>query len=163
MNLSKVKLTEEEEDVLRLGLNFVPTPRKVPYFDYIAGIETALHRAKLPQDTAEEVKAKVCCLFQNTPKPKPNLSTPQLKAINSLKKRDDIVIMKADKGNATVVMDKGDYHQKCCVLLQPPTYLPLPRDPTTRVERRVTEVLSDLKKKGSMDKMLFQKLRPSLS
>lgn len=45
-NLSKVKLTEEEEDVLRLGLNFVPTPKKVPYFDYIVGIDTALRKAK---------------------------------------------------------------------------------------------------------------------
>ena len=53
---------------------------------------------------------------------------------------------------------KENYHQKCCTLLQPPTYLPLPGDPTTKVERRVTEVLSDLKKKGSIDKNLFYKL-----
>ena len=164
VNLSKVKLIEEEEDVLRLGLNFVPTPRKVSYMDRIAGIEMALHRAKLPQDTAEEIRAKVCSLFRNTPKPKQNLSTSQFKAIKSLKKRDNIVIMKADKGNATVVMDKENYHQKCCALLQPPTYLPLPGDPTTKVEGGgVTEVLSDLKKKGSIDKNLFYKLKPSLS
>ena len=71
--------------------------------------------------------------------------------------------MKADKGNGTVMMDKDSYHQKCSALLQPPTYLPPPRDPTTKVERRVTEVLSDLKKKGSIDKTLFYKLRLSLS
>ena len=144
-------------------LNFVPTPKKVPIMDHIAGVEAALQRTKLPQDTSEEIRAKVCCLFRNTPKPKPNLSTSQAEAIKSLRKRDDIVILKADKGNATVLLDKEDYHQKCCELLQPPTYLPLPRNPTSRVERRVTEVLNDLKKKGALDKTLFQKLKPSLS
>ena len=138
VNLSKATFTDDEEDILRLGLNFVPTPKKVPIMDHIAGVEAALQRAKLPPDTSEEIKAKVCCLFRSTPKPNSNLSTSQHKAIKSLRKRDDIVILKADKGNATVILDKDEYHQKCVALLQPPTYLPLTRNPTSRVERRVT-------------------------
>ena len=38
-------------------------------------------------------------------------------------KKESIVILKADKGNATVVMDREEYHQKCLALLQPPTYV----------------------------------------
>ena len=163
MNLSNTVLSEEEEDVLRLGLNFVPTPKAVPHIDHIAGVEAALQRAKLPLETSEEVRAKVCSLLKTTPKPEKNLSVPQLKAIRSLRKRDTIAILKADKGNATVVMNREDYHQKCLTLLQPPTYVPLTRDPTSRVERRVTEVLKDLKTKKFIDKVLFDKLRPSLS
>ena len=36
-----------------------------------------------------------CCLFRNTQRPEPNLSTSQLQAIKSLWKRNDIVILKA--------------------------------------------------------------------
>lgn len=57
-------------------------------------------------------------------------------------------------------MNKEEYHRKCCELLQPPTYLALPRDLTPKVERRVTEVLTDLKK--CIDKTLFYKLKPTL-
>ena len=56
-----------------------------------------------------------------------------------------------------------DYHQRCFELLQLPTYVPLPRDPTPRVERRVmvTNVLKNLKKKA-IDSSLFDKLKPTL-
>ena len=56
----------------------------------------------------------------------------------SLKKREDIVIMKADKGNATVVMDKEQYDEKLKDILQPPTYKRINRDPTSKTVKRVT-------------------------
>lgn len=76
------------------------------------------------------------CMLSKAPDNKEDHShsISQRKAITSLNKWDDAVILKADKGNATVVMDKSEYHQKCCGLLQAPSYLPLPRDPTPKVE-----------------------------
>ena len=44
------------------------------------------------------------------PKPPKTL----LKSINKLKKRDDIVITKPDKGSGVVVMDKSDYVRLLC-------------------------------------------------
>ena len=91
------------------------------------------------------------------------MSVEQLKALKSLKKREDIVILKADKGNATVVMKSEEYHQKCLALLQPPTYVPLSRDPTSKVERRIMDIIKDFKTKKYISKELFHKLKPSLS
>ena len=45
------------------------------------------------------------------------------------------MILKADKGNATVVMDKNEYHGKCQEMLQPPTYFPLGK--RLRIELRI--------------------------
>ena len=105
VNLSSATLSANEE-VLRLSPKFAPSPRKIPYMDIAAGVEAALHYAKLPKEVCEEVTSRA---LQHTPKPKRNLSNLQQTALRSLKK--DNVILKSDKGNATVVMDK-DYHQK---------------------------------------------------
>ena len=81
------QLTIDEEDVLRLGLKFAPSPKTTPYMDFVAGIEEAPFHAKLPQEYAEEIKGKVCSLFRKTPRPNKNLSPAQLKAIKSIKER----------------------------------------------------------------------------
>ena len=70
--------------MLRLVLNFVPTPKAVPYLDHIAGVEAALTKAKLPRETSQEIKTKVSSLFRNTPKPDSNVTTTQQKAISQL-------------------------------------------------------------------------------
>ena len=58
-------------------------------------------------------------------------------------------------------MDKEEYHKKCLALLQQPTYVPLPKDPTAKVERRVMEVLKQLQKEKAIDKTLLERLRPN--
>ena len=66
--------------------------------------------------------------------------------------------MKADKGNATVVLDKGSYGEKCEALLQPPTYKKLTKDPTHKYNRKITELLKDLKTAKHINKVLFDRL-----
>ena len=78
----------------------------------------------------------------------------------SLKKREDIVIMKADKGNATVVMDKEQYDEKLKDILQPPTYKRINRDPTSKTVKRVTDTLKSLLVKHNITPTLFDKLKP---
>ena len=83
------------------------------------------------------------------------------RALGSLKKNDSIVILKADKGNATVVLDKGSYGKKCEAFLQPPTYKKLTKDPTHKYNRKITELLKDLKTAKYINKVLFDRLKPS--
>ena len=40
-NRVAVRLTKHQEEVLQLGLNFVPTPRRIPVKDFVASVETA--------------------------------------------------------------------------------------------------------------------------
>lgn len=78
INMSKSILSEEEV-VLRLGLNFVHTPKTIPHMDHVTGVELTLKRAKLLLETSEEVRAKVCSVLKSAPKPEKNLAVSQLR------------------------------------------------------------------------------------
>ena len=160
MNISKEKLTTEEEDFLKFGLNFAPTPRNIPYIEFVAGIESAMHKAKISKDMSKELTSRICLAINKSQKPECNMLTSQCKALKSLKERKNIVILKADKGNATVIMDKEEYNKKCLSMLQPPTYLELSKDPTMKIERKVTEVLINMKKEKLITSSMFDRLRP---
>ena len=94
VNMSKKPLSKSEE-VLKLGLNFAPTPRKPPIIDFVTGVEVAAEKAKLTREHADEMKNHVCdILKKKNRRPTDNLTTPQRKALTSLKKREDIVQIK---------------------------------------------------------------------
>ena len=60
---------------------------------------------------------------------KPNLSRMQHKTLKSLKDDTNFVIFAADKGRATVVMDKEDYSRKMMTVLDDGKYSTVKRDP----------------------------------
>ncbi len=109
INKSSIALLPEEKEVLGLGLNFAPTPKRVPVIDILAGVEVATRRARLQVEVSEELRARICSVIKNTKVSQNNMKPSQHQAIASLKRNDTIVIVKADKGNATVVLDKSDY------------------------------------------------------
>ena len=49
---------------------------------------------------------------KNSKPPKSNITSKERTALNSLNKDKDIVILKADKGRTTVVLNRSDYEQK---------------------------------------------------
>ena len=112
VNLSNTISDKDKEEVLKLGPKFAPAPKRIPYTDIAAGVEAATHKAKLSSEVAEELTARVCAAVQKAPQPEKNLTGQQLRAVGSLKKkRESIVILKADKGNATVMMNREEYHR----------------------------------------------------
>ena len=74
---------------------------------------------------------------------------------------DDVIILPADKGNATVVMSKEEYDRKIMALLDTPTYRRLPRDPTASQESKISWTLLKLKKEKKLPLRVYDKLRPS--
>ena len=60
------------------------------------------------------------------------------KALKRLKTDENIVILPADKGRVTVVMDKTDYNDKMDTLVNDKqTYEVLKRDPTPALQRKL--------------------------
>ena len=49
--------------------------------------------------------------------PSANIHLEEAKSVKELAKDDDIVILPADKGRATVVMDRSDYSAEMLVML----------------------------------------------
>ena len=67
-----------------------------------------------------------------------NLTSRGRHALKSLKKRNDIVIKSADKGSATVVMDRDWYINECLRQLNDTKfYRPLDNDITDDIQKRV--------------------------
>ena len=84
----------------------------------------------------------------------------ELHALRRLRNDKDIVILPADKGRVTVVMDKKDYTDKMDSLVNDKqTYEPLKRDPTPALQRRLNGKLLDLKKTETIDIQLYYRLR----
>ena len=73
------------------------------------------------------------------------------------------MIIKADKGNATVVLNRQDYEDKLNTMLEDGTYRKLKKNPTSKIERQISEALKECEKKGNMTKECRLKLTPRTS
>ena len=81
-------------------------------------------------------------------------------ALKRLKTDENIVILPADKGRVTVVMDKTDYYDKMDTLVNDKqTYEELKRDPTPTLQRKLNSKLLDLKKTDVFDIQRYNRLR----
>ena len=82
-------------------------------------------------DEGEVFRNEVLGSLRSAKCPKPNLSRQELQALTDLKRNSDIMILPADKGRATVVLDKVEYDEKVRQMLSDEkTYEKLKRDPT---------------------------------
>ena len=81
--------------------------------------------------------------------------------MKQLRTNTSIHILQADKGNATVIVDKTNYNNKIQELLNTGTYAKLQKDPTPAIERRFNQKLLALHKNNILSKPLYFKLRSS--
>ena len=146
--------------VLQKGLNFAPAPSSVPIPRIIASVERGL--AKLPDDQAEQARKLVAGVLARARPPPSNLPPEVLKALRSLRDLDDVFFLPADKGMATVVIDREQYDAKIMELLSDErTYRLMKKDPCIALERKLNSLLLQLKKKGSLPADLYNRLRSS--
>lgn len=94
--------------------------------------------------------------------PTTNVTSAESKAIRDLQRDDTIMILPADKGKATVVMDKIEYERKIETMLSDTnTYVRIPHDPAPALERRMNAFLLSLKKARVLPDALYYRLRSS--
>ena len=160
-NLSERSLTESETNVLALGLNFAVAPKAVPVVDIIAAVECTAN--ELPEETALEFRVEVKKCLQNAKKPRSNLSKEQREALKKLKEDESIVILPADKGNATVIMNKEDYEKKMEDILDGSDYAVVKANPTPKLEKKLNGLLRELWEKEEINKTGYDRLRATYS
>ena len=158
VNLSKKSLDEHQTRVLEYGLNFAIAPSRIPIKEIVSSTESLSRRLDRVTGTKlrEEVKR---CLDRAKP-PKSNLSGRERDALRSLQRDDSIVVLPADKGNATVVMDRTSYNSKMMELLSDGSYKVLNRNPTTGIEKRVEDNLKKVFRNGHLEEALYKTLVP---
>ena len=91
-------------------------------------------------------------LLQHRKKHYDNLMKEERQALSSLRAKTDIVIKKADKGSATVVMSREDYIFKfMCPLDDREHYRKLNEDPTIIFLQEIETYLSEMVSRHSID------------
>ena len=86
---------------------------RIPVPEIIIAVEEGLSKinsndAKLSRNPGVLNKAIV---------PRSNITPEEIKAMKDLQKDDSIIILPADKGKATVILDKVDYDRKITTML----------------------------------------------
>ena len=130
VNPSKTSLHDSELEVLRKG---VPTPSRIPVSQIVTSVERGL--SKVPEEEAIIAHRHICSVLLRARLPPSNLPPPLHNVLNNLK-RGDVFILPADKGRATVVLERTEYDAKMLEMLSDVnTYRKLDRDPTPAMER----------------------------
>ena len=151
INLTDEALTEDDKNLLPLGLKFCPTIEP----DLVTKTSTKLEPVlkKLGHGTESAAVHNVASSLLNNKQKPSNMNTKQKMALKSLKKKSkDVKIVPADKGNAAVIMTNSQYLQKMEEHLNTSTYSLLKKNPTDSLSRKLDNVLKKLLNEGKISK-----------
>nr|VZI15436.1 unnamed protein product [Spirometra erinaceieuropaei] len=107
--LSSRELTEEEMQVLRHEASFNTADAKP--VNMIAAVESILSQTGATDETKNLIRHQVSSILM-AHRPRDVLSKVERDALKELRADNDLVIVFADKGRSTVVLDRIDYNQK---------------------------------------------------
>ena len=158
-NFSSVTLNEDHISVLSKGLNFAITPRFIPKMDMAASVESATR--SLPPEDRMYVLRRVTRIMRSCKPPQMNITLSEKEAIESLKSNPDIVILPADKGNVTVVLDRREYTSKLDALIETGPYEEVKRDPSARFRKDMHDILSRVCLDSRMERKDLSQLCPT--
>ena len=159
INMSSRQLTHIETDLLAKGLNFSIASKTLPNKDIIASIEDAVK--DIEKEEADMICAKVNLTLLNSKPPKDHLSKDERKALKELKSNTSIVILPADKGRSTVILNRDDYLEKYMDQINNGPYQLLKKDPTTKIKVKTLKQLKVLKDNEFIDNKLCYYLKPT--
>ncbi|XP_055527274.1 uncharacterized protein LOC129719884 [Wyeomyia smithii] len=163
-NTTNTPIPEFLERTLMLGPNYnVPNRGKFPYIETLSEIEKVIKYQK----NVEEIRADVTNAmsnflnFNNQPRHHQQdwIAKDVGRSRKFLKENPDLLIIKADKGNKTVVLSSKEYEEKMEEMLRDDKpYEKIPYDPTARVSRKIKTILDNWREKKYIDAGTHRKL-----
>ena len=167
VNISSYKLCDEELDILKFGLTFAIKPphvSKSQVFTTFELLHDDLKRHLSDKTKANEVRNEIQHLatrYVNSFKPSMN-DLKKHKILKRLKHNKDIIILRPDKGNGVVVLDKVVYNKAMVDLLSDNSkFKSLESDLTLCREGQLQWFLRKLKKNGLLDCNIYREIYPS--
>ena len=158
-NLSSKQLSANQMRALDRGMKFNLSDASP--LDFVASLDSVLERARVPDDDRHLIRQQISTLIINHPR-RPIIPPAEKKAIEELKADESIVILPADKGRSTVVIDKQAYVEKAAALLNDEeTYEPVEGDPMKKLASRTQKKLMSLKSSGAITKKEYHWIKPS--
>ena len=96
-------LSDAEVSLLKKGFNFAITPSNIPAIEIVTKVESAMRT--LDSEHADTIRRTVNGILQQAKPPKANITKEMQEALKNLKQDDTIIILPADKGRFSVVLD----------------------------------------------------------
>ena len=114
-------MTPPAKALLARSLKFAPSPQSINFIDIAASVEQALQSVVRSDDSlhssqqAEVLRDQVSAVLTQASKSRfaPNLSKTEKEALKMLARSRTMVVLRADKSNTTVVLDRAFYIDKC--------------------------------------------------
>ena len=166
-NLSSCILSDDELNVLKHGLTFGIEPLRLNRTDIFVTFELILRffTSDLKKSDLEgEMKSQLSHMantYYHSYKPsKAHLKKHRL--LQNLKRNKSIVILKPDKGNAVVIMDRSVYNQQIYNILSDGTkFSKLSVDPTFTRQTKLQNFLRRIKNFGLFSDSVYEHIYPS--
>ena len=156
-NLSGYILTPHQLEALKFAVTHSIYPPTISKTDIFACFELISHMMKrhlIDTSNTSKIVADLCHLahyYISLYRP----TTADLKKhsiLRSLRKNRDIVILKPDKGNGIVILDRTAYDNGLFSKINDSSkFKPISKDPTLTREGRLPRFLRDLKKQGKLE------------
>jgi hypothetical protein len=162
MNVSSKELSPDKKSVLSRGLGFATVHDERDKLNFIAAVEPVVNNLRnVSIDDKNLIRQRIVTSVNSAPKVN-NLSLTENRALKSLKQDNSIVIVPADKGRATVVMDKEEYNDKIRSHLSDlETYVEVENNPTNTLQNKVNSELKLLKNMSLLSDEQYKYLRSS--
>ena len=156
----KILTEERRNEGSRERTKFYITSKKIPIEQYIEATEQPC--SMLPQTEVESLRADMKGTLKSAKPSKSNISKDERNALKAFGKNETTIILPADKGRATVVMDKTQYEKKVREILDnEKTYSQLKWDPTAKYKIKLIAILTRLKREGKITEQQYFYLYPS--
>ena len=162
-NLTQYELSQEESDLLKVGLYFSIQPdkiRKSEIFTTFEKIHLLFLNNLKSEETKSQIEAHISYLansyFHNY-KPSPRILR-QHRALRNIRNNKDIVITKPDKGNGVIILDQKLYNNAIEEMISDTSkFQKLSEDPALKREALLQRFLHKLKQKNFFNKIEYDK------
>lgn len=163
INFSNVLIPDNIKNFLSLGHKFSIhlAPKSSNLFKLLAEVENLLEA--FPAYARDQYRARITNIITNFIHSR-SLNNGEfyqsfIECRHFLRQNDNLLILKADKGNVTVAMNRDDYNVKVCELLfDNNVYLPINRDPTFTSQKKVNDLLKTAKYKKHISHTIYKQL-----
>jgi hypothetical protein len=156
-NLSGVEFTQGEMELLNKGLNFVETPKIPPLEEIIVGVECALRSVPFEERLAVRSLCKVAVKQGMKCNPSPHKKN-EITSIG----RKGCILLKADKGDAIVILTKEQYRNNMNTMLEEGPYELVKRSPLNRRIKEVNEELHRIKDEFDVNLLHLRNSNPTI-
>ena len=156
-NFSTRLISDKEKEILSKGLNFAIPPIKLNFCSFLTPFEKFYHQLKqepvninsgvfFPESIKAKLKDIAYSGFRSYSRPNALYLQEQLNILKDLRNDSNIVIMKPDKGNGVVILNKHDYNKKMEEILSDTSKLELLNDDAIKIILKRENRLKTLKK-----------------